>query len=553
MNIFTNNVSQDTLNMARHQASMSQQNKVVYVLECPPDKDDNLPLPQLISQLENNGILLRPLLHKKGKTVLPVIWKIDSDVPDHLLGDTMRLTQIMLNLCSNAVKFTKQGGIHIRIKRSTPTPIRTPSHNNNNERRMTFKERYDAKIETMWNRALQERRERNNSTASNNPLSPTSTASSSAASGLVTSEELTAEDYFGEKAILEISVTDTGIGIPADRLPKLFKSFSQIDISTARRYGGTGLGLAISSTLVNRMGGCVWVESEEGVGSRFALTLPMTVAPRDRNYSNDSTPMGGISGSPSSPGSTISDSSSSVHSNVGTASDLYTFTSPVVNNAPNNPSYFPLVSPYNQQQQQQQQQQQHQHQQQQLSPIPQPQQQPSQHHQPRPILPRTTHQQLFATETYNRPEVVVTNNPISQIIQHSNNNNNELPYSPMAEDLFNPTISTSTGLNNSNATDNIKRVAPNSATGSNNGNVSTRKSYNDLLSPATRNTRIGITKQHYNRKPQSKEENLAKLHPLRILLAEDNICKFKRCTQGGWRVDYSFMHRVIHSESKDCY
>lgn len=91
--------------MARHQASMSQQNKVVYVLECPPDKDDNLPLPQLISQLENNGILLRPLLqNKKGKTVLPVIWKIDQDVPDHLLGDTMRLTQIMLNLCSNAVK-----------------------------------------------------------------------------------------------------------------------------------------------------------------------------------------------------------------------------------------------------------------------------------------------------------------------------------------------------------------------------------------------------------------------------------------------------------------
>lgn len=90
--------------MARHQASMSQQNKVVYVLECPPDKDDNLPLPQLIAQLENKGVLLRPLLHKKGKTVLPVIWKIDSDVPDHLLGDTMRLTQIMLNLCSNAVK-----------------------------------------------------------------------------------------------------------------------------------------------------------------------------------------------------------------------------------------------------------------------------------------------------------------------------------------------------------------------------------------------------------------------------------------------------------------
>lgn len=81
-----------------------------------------------------------------------------------------------------------------------------------------------------------------------------------------------------EKIILEISVTDTGIGMPADRMPRLFKSFSQIDISTARRYGGTGLGLAITSMLVNRMGGGLWVESEEKHGSRFALTLPLTVA-----------------------------------------------------------------------------------------------------------------------------------------------------------------------------------------------------------------------------------------------------------------------------------
>jgi signal transduction histidine kinase len=112
-----NFVCLDTLNMARHQASMSQQNKMVYVLECPPDKDDNLPLPQLIHQLENSGVLLRPLLHKKGKTVLPVIWKIDADVPDHLLGDTMRLTQIMLNLCSNAVKVSSKMDLYLIKKK----------------------------------------------------------------------------------------------------------------------------------------------------------------------------------------------------------------------------------------------------------------------------------------------------------------------------------------------------------------------------------------------------------------------------------------------------
>lgn len=98
----TNTIT-DTLSMARHQASMNQQNKFVHVLECPPDKDDNIPLPQLIQQLESNGTI-KPLTNKKGKTVLPIIWRVDPDVPDYFLGDTMRLTQIILNLLSNAVK-----------------------------------------------------------------------------------------------------------------------------------------------------------------------------------------------------------------------------------------------------------------------------------------------------------------------------------------------------------------------------------------------------------------------------------------------------------------
>jgi len=72
---------------------------------------------------------------------------------------------------------------------------------------------------------------------------------------------------------LQISVRDTGPGIPADRMDRLFKSFSQVDASTTRRYGGTGLGLAISRRLVELMGGSICVESEEGKGSIFAFTL----------------------------------------------------------------------------------------------------------------------------------------------------------------------------------------------------------------------------------------------------------------------------------------
>lgn len=85
------------------------------------------------------------------------------------------------------------------------------------------------------------------------------------------------EEQNDQHHIYRFSVRDTGIGIPADRRDRLFQSFSQVDESTTRKYGGTGLGLAISKRLVEAMGGRIWVESVEGIGTTFHFTVVLEV------------------------------------------------------------------------------------------------------------------------------------------------------------------------------------------------------------------------------------------------------------------------------------
>ncbi len=123
--------------------------------------------------------------------------EIRPDVPDALIGDPDRLWQVILNLVGNALKFTQEGEICIRVE-------------------------------------LEELRD--------------------------------------DTACLRFTVSDTGIGIPADQQGKLFQPFTQADSSTTRKYGGTGLGLVISARLVELMGGRTWFESEEGRGSQFHFT-----------------------------------------------------------------------------------------------------------------------------------------------------------------------------------------------------------------------------------------------------------------------------------------
>jgi signal transduction histidine kinase/CheY-like chemotaxis protein len=86
---------------------------------------------------------------------------------------------------------------------------------------------------------------------------------------------------------LQVSVSDNGIGISAEQQAKLFKSFEQAESSTTRKYGGTGLGLAISKSIVEMMGGSIWVESEPNKGSVFSFTVQLQCGTEEKRIDAD--------------------------------------------------------------------------------------------------------------------------------------------------------------------------------------------------------------------------------------------------------------------------
>ncbi|MGO8688167.1 MAG: ATP-binding protein [Thermoguttaceae bacterium] len=156
--------------------------------------------------------------------------RVAEGLPDAVVGDRTRLQQILLNLAGNAIKFTERGDVEISLRTAEGLGI--------------------------GDSGLEE--DKKPATSDSLPLIPN-------------------PQFLIPSVTLEFAVRDTGIGIPPSGQELLFQPFAQGDASMARRFGGTGLGLAICKSLVELMGGRIWVESELGKGSSFyfAVRLPL--------------------------------------------------------------------------------------------------------------------------------------------------------------------------------------------------------------------------------------------------------------------------------------
>src|SRR5208337_1346915 len=146
---------------------------------------------------------LRPLAIQAYRKGLEMACGLDPAIPSPLVGDPVRLKQIMVNLLENAIKFTERGEVVLRA----------------------------------WVESRQE-----------------------------------------SDMKLHLSVADTGVGIPTDKIDMVFEAFTQADGSLSRRFEGTGLGLAICSELVRRMRGSIWVDSGPGRGSTFHVIVCLGLA-----------------------------------------------------------------------------------------------------------------------------------------------------------------------------------------------------------------------------------------------------------------------------------
>jgi signal transduction histidine kinase/HPt (histidine-containing phosphotransfer) domain-containing protein len=210
-------------------------------------------------QLEATAFYLRPVLEKTLKTLgvrayekgLELACDVPADVPDHFLGDPLRLRQVLVNLVGNAIKFTSQGEVVVRVE-AEGLGIRDWGL-----------EGEEAKAEG----AISNLKSQISDSKTQDP-SPKTQIPKSPNPPLPNPQSL-----IPSPLTLHFSVSDTGIGISAEDQKNIFAPFTQADPSTTRQFGGTGLGLTIANSLVGLMGGRLWVDSRPQGGSIFHFTV----------------------------------------------------------------------------------------------------------------------------------------------------------------------------------------------------------------------------------------------------------------------------------------
>ena len=159
---------------------------------------------------------LSPLQLAASDKALKLTWQVDTGVPDQLLGDAVRLRQVLINLVGNALKFTHAGAVRVEVIDVSEVPAEGPAE--------------------LWAAPL-------------------------------------AEPAEARTLTLRFSVHDTGIGLRPEEIARIFEPFAQADGSITRRYGGTGLGLTIVARLVKLMGADMQVTSTPGEGSCFSFAV----------------------------------------------------------------------------------------------------------------------------------------------------------------------------------------------------------------------------------------------------------------------------------------
>ena len=218
------------------------------------------------------------LAEKAARKKIELMYSSGANVPDMVVGDPLRLRQIVINLLSNAVKFTSHGEVLLTVD-----AIEVEDKEADKEKEGTSMLPSTAKLERIHSRpgsgaadpAAPAPSSPALSTASSSSPSASASASPSGAPLIARLSSMQRPHLSGERVFeYHVQVRDSGIGIPAHALEHLFKSFSMVSSKEQQRmFGGTGLGLSISRQLCELMGGTMWVESAEGVGSVFHFTF----------------------------------------------------------------------------------------------------------------------------------------------------------------------------------------------------------------------------------------------------------------------------------------